>query len=623
LSARLSFTYHRQAKDALAVLDLAFAPGCEATNGPLATFARLCFQALGEDEGEALGPFLPVLKRLAGRCASLSSEKPRWLIEAELVLHLSERLLGQSRWSPVTGPAASATQVHRTRRRACGTYSSPNYIADRLCQSVFSELRRTSRGPRPLRVVDLSAEAGHFALAARSQPNRPALEFLALDRDFEAISLLQVIQDFAAARSSGAVFRLDARVADSIVGAPLSAHLGTTDAVIGNPPWKTMHPTDERAYAEKYGDLLRGRFDVYQAFMLRADELLRPGGVLAVTVPSALLYTDNARDVRRYLLDKYHPLLLEVYPRRTFIELPSVTPIILVLKKKRRSEYGSRKMAVSVYRSLEEKATPARTFPLDTRIAWPAEGRAVWSVCAIAPERFTVPSGLSAIRLFEMGVFSSGAKLNSTKRAKTDTDFYAVGAKALCPFFLDRSACDHHRVGLAAFDRKPPTDLVGRFKVLFQTLRCASMPRRLVAAVAGPGELACSTTAMLVPDDAVHSAFLAGLLNSTFLNAWYKARDHHHSIKISVLRDLMVPHDAALWREIGCLASQIADMQRAQHGRTSRCGTLCTKHRAAPFDEDRVLLNRVAALDSLVCDLYRVSVRDRTEFGAFSALDCF
>lgn len=603
----------------LAALDLVFEPGLEET--PVITFAQLCFQSLAGAPAEALGAFSHVLKQLASRCASLSPEKPRWLTDAELILHLSERLLGLSRWSLAASQTASATRVHRTRRQACGTYSSPNYIADRVCATVFSELQRRS-GTRPITMVDLSAEAGHFALAARAQAHRPPVEFLARDRDPEAMALLKAIQGNLTAHDTTAAFQLDAHVDDSIAGASLSSRLGAIDAVVGNPPWKTMHATDEQAYVDRYGSYLRGRFDVYQAFMLRADELLRPGGLLAVAVPSALLYTDNAREVRRYFLANYQPVWLGTYPRRTFVELPSVAPIVLVLRK-RGSEQEAGKLSVSVHRSLKENPAPARAFDIDTRVAWPSEGRAVWPVSTIAPDRFNDRSQGPAIRLSDMGVFSSGAKLSSTKRVETDVEFYGVGAKAVCPFFLDRSACDHYRMGVAAFDRRPRANLIHRSKVLFQTVRCVSMPRRLVATVSGPGELACSTAAMLAPEDASHSPFLAGLLNASFVNAWYKARDHHHSIKISVLKDLTVPQDEPLWREIGALAEQIAETQQEVHEARARCGSLCSKHRNSSFDGDQMLMERMAALDDLVFDLYHIPRQDRAEFRAFSALDCF
>lgn len=586
------------------------------------TFAQLCLRSLRGQPDERLGRFSKTLKQLSRRCSGLAPEKPVWLTDAELVLHLSERLLGQSRWTRTESQTAIATKVHRTRRRAYGTYSSPNYIADRLCAAVFAELGSLGRGTVSLRMVDLSAEAGHFVLAARSHASRPAVEFLAMDRDPEAISLLRAIQDFAAAKSSGAPFHVDARLADSI-GEPLSSHLGTTDAVIGNPPWKTMHPTDEPAYVERYGSLLRGRFDVYQAFLLRADELLRPGGILAVTIPSALLYTDNAREVRRYLLGRYDPIWLGIYPRRTFIELPCVTPIVLVLRRKRECAGAARKLDVSVYRSLKEDAAPARRFRIDTFETWSGQPRAVWSVSTLAPDRFACDTRQPTVLLSDLGSFSSGAKLSSSRRVATDEAFYAVGAKALCPFFLNRRACAFHRDGTGAFARKPRTDLIRRSKLLFQTVRCVSMPRRLIAAVAGPGELACSTAAMLVPDDPAHSPFLAGLLNSSFVNAWYKARDHHHAIKISVLKDLTIPHDKHLWGEISRLAGEIARLQCTLHRGSLSCGILCTKHRTALLQSDQMLFDRMTALDELVFDLYHIPARDRTEFTAFSALDCF
>jgi predicted RNA methylase len=622
LSARLCFRYHRDAKGVLGVIDGIVTTSEAKERGPVATFAKLCFEALAGTTTEPLQAFLPILQRLIARSSDISPGKPAWLVEAEVILHLRERLLGQSRQRDAASPDAQATLVHRTRRHGCGTYSTPNYVVDRLCAAVFSELGRCSRGSRrPLRVVDLSAEAGHFALSAAVAPRENPVEFVACDRDPEAIALLDTIFDYTSRRVSQLGFQINSQVCNSISPDSLTSYLGSTDAVIGNPPWKTMHRTDERAYVERYPEYLQGRFDTYQAFLLRSDEFIRPGGILAVVLPSSILYTDNAQKVRRYLREKYIPVRLETYPRSTIVELQSIAPIAILLKKRQPGVSSKRKLKVATYRSLEDYAKPIRRALINTTTSWNGDGRAVFSVGTIGAERFVIRDKVQTIRLSEIGFFSSGAKLSPTRRAQTVVDFHGVGAKAVSPFFVDRSACKHYHEGARAFDRTPRTDLVQRSKVVFQTIRCISMSRRLVAASAGSGELACSTAAMLVPNNPKDTAFLTGLINASFLNAWYKALDHHHTIKISVLSELRVPQDELLWREIGHTATLLAKVQRASRtgGATCRRGSPDIPAEKA----NRSLHENISVLNELVFDLYRVPRRSRAELKEFSAAPFF
>lgn len=614
MSAKLCFHYHKRAKDLLLALDADVGRAAATDHGAIPTFATLCLQSLSDRKVAGLGDFAQVLRRLVQRSARATPGKPMWVVEAEVVLHLSERLLGQAQGGATGAASPLAISTHRTRRRSCGTYSTPDHIVDDLCRSVIAKLNEGNRGSKPRTVVDLSAEAGHFVLGTIATPDRPAIDFLALDRDPEAMALLRALMDHVRVSAAPPDFRLRSWIADSIMEGPPDLEPGAIDAVIGNPPWKTMHPTDEEAYVDRYGAFLRGRFDVYQAFLLRADELLRPGGVLGAVLPSSFLYTDNAKEVRRYLIGNYEPLKLSIYPRRTFVELPSVTPIAFLFQKKKAHRRTRQPLQVSVYRSRDEAAAPAQSFPIDTDRSWSTDGRAVFPIANIDPETLAIPSRSPGKALSDLGFFSSGAKLSSTKKIATDAEFHAVSARAVRPFFVDLSAASRYCKGAPAFERVPRTDLIANSKVIFQTLRCVSMPRRLVAAAAAAGELACSTAAMLVPYDPRHTDFLAGLLNASFVNAWYKARDHHHTIKMSVLKELLIPPDDELWAQIGRLSQQIAGAKRRIHARGEDPTGSTMEHRC--------VIDRAGALDALVFDLYEVPARSREALTSFSALGC-
>jgi hypothetical protein len=627
MSARLCHGHHRRALEALRRVEGALFSGLLTGSAPLQIFVRLCFSAFDNPSSQArthLGTFIDSLTTLRAASVAARPDKPAWLIESEIVLHVSERLLGYADRDVCCGSVlAEQVRVHRVRQRECGTYSTPNYVADSLFDCVIEELRRSGlRAPSmPARIVDLSVEGGHFPLVALARAERMPLDIIGFDRDPEAISLATVLMKRAARAAGASPTTFRARVGDSVRGPVPPTLAGNVDAVFGNPPWKTIHPTDEDELRQQYAPMLCGRFDVYLAFMLRADALLRPGGAMAFVLPSAFLYNDNAARVRTFLLERYDPVSLFTYRRRTFVELPSVAPIVIVLRKKRPGRPRKRSTTIAVHRSLEEVNAPKLIYRMDAASIWSAHPRKVFShINSQASPWESIRSDRAA--LAELGVFSSGARLSARRKVRTWTEFSAVSAKNLTQFHTCDRNIAHFRAGDGAFSGPPPLQHLSSSKVFFQTLRCVSLARRLIAAEGGAGQLACSTAGMFIPARSRDVGFVSGLLNSTLANAWYKSNDSNHVIKISVLAKLEIPLDDNVWRQVAALAEKIEACRKREHATGERCGGLEQLKRLDPWEnsEARRICALYGQLDDLIFDLYRVSRAGRMRLFALSGL---
>ncbi len=612
MSTRLSYQYHKHAKAALkGVQDVHVEKNCP-TSLPLSLFAQFCFDALAGETNRLTEEFSARLNELVAAARRLRPDKPRWLVEAETILHLSERLLGTA--APAEAGYESI-EVHRLRRKDCGTYSTPNHIVDNIVSRTFLALDVGTTSTRAtMHVVDLSAEAGHFALATLALAQRHNVHFHAFDRDPEAVGLNRTLLANAGRLAGQAGFRFHSSLQESVMCRARDLLAFQVDAVIGNPPWKILHPTDAKALVDSYKPLLRARFDVYLAFILRADQLLRKGGVLAMVLPSAFLYNDSASDVRNYLLERYDPIYLATYPRQAFIEYRGVAPVAIILRKK--APAAERALTkVDIHHSLCETAPAEASYEIDGGQTWKNNPRSAFTPGPSAHPLAGSRSGAERISLVEIGAFSSGAKFSPRKARAPQHSFVGISARSVSPFRVNSAIATSFTDSSKVFDRSPPVQFLAVRKVFFQTVRCVSLAQRLVAAVGGSGELACSSAAMFIPSDATHADFTAGLLNSAFVNSWYKSRDHNHSIKISVLKDLEVPLDEPLWQEIAQCSRELAAIRWARLDRGNP--------RKVPESDDIDFVGLRGKLDELVFDLYAVCKVERARLKSLSVMRSF
>ncbi len=111
------------------------------------------------------------------------------------------------------------------------------------------------------------------------------------------------------------------------------------DAVIGNPPFIRYQylPADFQANAERVFDRLRCKFtkhtNAWVPFILASMELLRPGGRLAMVVPSEIVHVMHAQSLRTYLGQQCRRIVI-VDPQEIWFEGTLQGAVLLMAEKR-------------------------------------------------------------------------------------------------------------------------------------------------------------------------------------------------------------------------------------------------------------------------------------------------
>ncbi len=99
------------------------------------------------------------------------------------------------------------------------------------------------------------------------------------------------------------------------------------DAVVGNPPYVRYQfvREDDRLLAERLvgelGITLRGVSNLWIPFALLSLARLREGGCFSLVLPSELFCTSSGGQFRRYLIEHFTSLEIDLFPRGTFPEI--------------------------------------------------------------------------------------------------------------------------------------------------------------------------------------------------------------------------------------------------------------------------------------------------------------
>jgi hypothetical protein len=374
-----------------------------------------------------------------------------------------------------------------------------------------------------------------------------------------------------------------------------------------------------------YAPLLTQNFDLYLAFMLRADELLRPGGILAMVVPSTFLFNDSGRPVRKYLLEGYDVSTLRVYPRGSIVEVDCIVPVSFVLRKR---APGSRPHASTriVYEPSRAAVAPAPSAGIA------CDAASYWQTIAGVPFHPSVRPDIQRLlrhldgfpRLRDFGAVMPGARLSTGNPCPPEAAFSGYQARDLRPYH----ACERGSrkyTNECRFDRAPKACDICRRKVLFQDFRSTSQPQRLVAATSETGTYPVSTAAMFVPDEPELTDFWTAILNSAIANAWYKLRDISRAVKLELVRDVPVPFRDDCVSTVISMSRHCAGLRRQLHRLERRC--IVAEEHLVLAPNHPGLFSRISkaqqAVDDILFDLYRVSRKQRGLILAFSTARVF
>jgi predicted RNA methylase len=174
-------------------------------------------------------------------------------------------------------------------RRTFGQFFTPQPVVACCYALLRDEL------PATVRLVDPACGDGAFLRYALAQAIGAPDDLLGCDVDAELVGALL-------AAGLGGV-----RVADGLDSASLPA--ASFDLVIGNPPFGIATPwADQRPSASEV------------RFLLRAVELARPGGLIALVLPSGVLANERLQATRGSLIERCTVLAVVALPRDTFRE---------------------------------------------------------------------------------------------------------------------------------------------------------------------------------------------------------------------------------------------------------------------------------------------------------------
>lgn len=540
-----------------------------------------------------------------------------WFDYADTALHMCERMLGARLAPAANRTLALEIDPARKRGRPCGAYATPRGIAQDVIRDVLRGLRRSTT----LDVLDLSTEAGQFLITTMAAAReRPEIRLFGIDRDQSALRLARKLYTFSREQAESRI-PLALTCRDSLFDSMPQGWPRHFDAIVGNPPWAARRGTYTEKVRLAYSPLLAQNFDLYLAFMIRADQLLRSGGILSMVVPSTFLFNDSGRRVRGYLLEHYDVLSLRTYPRGSIVEVSCIVPVSFVLRKR-----AERSRAHTSTRIICEPSKVDGGARRSTGIA--CDAASYWKSIAGVPFHPSVRPDLQRVlrhldgfpRLRDFGRVMPGGRLSTGNARAAEGPFIGYQARDLRPFH----ACERGSTAYTdecRFDRAPKVRDIGLRKVLFQDFRSTAQPRRLIAATGEPGTYAVSTAAMFVPSEPELADFWTAILNSSIANVWYKQRDISRAVKLELVRDLPVPVCDECVPTVISMSRYCADLRRQLHHLERRC-IVSEEHLVLAPTHPELFWKMSEAqqmVDEILFDLYRVSKTQRSPIRAFSA----
>lgn len=129
------------------------------------------------------------------------------------------------------------------------------------------------------------------------------------------------------------------------------------DAVIANPPYvrtQVLGSDKSQRLSEEFG--LKGRVDLYHAFILGISMVLKPGGVLGIIVSNRFMTTKSGESIRRNILSHFDILSIWDFGDTHLFDA-AVLPAVLLLRKKTEVKETSRPTFATIYSTKKNNAS--------------------------------------------------------------------------------------------------------------------------------------------------------------------------------------------------------------------------------------------------------------------------
>ncbi len=420
-------------------------------------------------------------------------------------------------------------------RRDAGLFYTPSAVAAQVV-----ELLLRHGGVREGRLLDPCAGAGAFLVAAA----RAGLADLrGIDLDPAALRVARRALRLCGARAkltSGDALRLTPRQ--------------PADLLVGNPPYGHVSDARERArLAQMFPSLRGGEIDRYAVFLLRALQLVRPGGAAALLVPDTWMFLARAGALREAVLAAAEvAAVVDLGKPFAAAKDTRVQAVVLVRRPARRR-------AVFVGRgSLALAPAPSQELARSARRGWFVyRTRAERSLCA-AMEAASLPLGEACSVGY--GLRTGDNRRYVERRAPGAGETGLVGGEDVVPFALRWRPKTLVEAGPF---RALVARQAGRPRIAVQRIRTnAQAPwARWLEAAPVPRNLVCldSLSTLAADSDQLLWALL-GLLSSVVLQRYHRLRTTDVNVKPSALRELPAP------RKLLAAPAELAALARERAG---------------------------------------------------------
>ncbi len=356
----------------------------------------------------------------------------------------------------------------------------------------------------------------------------------------------------------------DLTAQDMFLGDRLAEQAKKNTILLANPPFDNFTPQEQRAYRDQTSDV---RFFNKSAEMLwRTLPQLPEGGVFGVVLPQTVLHSDNARDLREFLVSACELKEICLFPDKVF-SFSDAESAVLVGRRKRVS--GDNKVC---YRRIRERELPsfrsdypvlgARTVPqsrfsadISFSLSLP-DLEEVWSACA------------SNLTLGDVASAGQGLEYRSKDLPPGSTTYSEEPvAGSQWGFVLFDSGLNLHELPKRHWMNLHPKVIrravsgttVGTPQVLLNYAPASRGPWRLKALIDRQGHPVTSNFIPVRPTNPSYSVeTLWALLNSPVANAYaYSHLGRRHNI-VGEIRKIPLPKVTSFERVEGAATAYLA-----------------------------------------------------------------
>lgn len=404
---------------------------------------------------------------------------------------------------------------HAGRRKA-GLFYTPPEVAAAVVQLLLRH-----GGVRQGTVLDPCAGAGAFLVAAARAGLR---ELRGIDLDPRALRVAR-----SALRLCGAKARLSK--GDALRLAPREP----VDLVLGNPPYGHIEDAAERVRVlRQFPALGGGEIDRYAAFLLRALQLVRPGGAVGLLIPDTWMFLARSGRLRAEVLARAELAAVADLGKPFASARDTRVQAVVLVRRPARVRH------TFVARGDEALAPAPREELLRTaRAGWFLyRTKAERALCA-AMEAASIPMGQACEVGYGMRTGNNARHV--ARRGPGAGELGLVGGEDVVPFALRWRP----KTLLRAGEMKPLwARQLGRARVAVQRIRTnAQAPwARWLEAAPVPRQMICLDSLSTLGCDSEERLWaLLALVSSVALQRYHRLRTTDVNVKPSALRELPVP----------------------------------------------------------------------------------